>query len=180
MDTKSPQKLPHSPKPTPKVKPVPARLLPAQHPQPAIAGRKEPIWRMIWPKLKPEPLPAADPGLAIMAAVNEIASDLQHHLPSDKQLRRMFQRYGNLLAEGEGTQATEDLRAIDHYVSEQAFGYANLRRKALRQKRVSISKAAAFCVVAFTPDRKARAYINFSLTGRGHEARGAVAFEVPT
>lgn len=169
-DKKSPQSG-SAPKP-------PAKLLPmTPATQPATVGKAEPVWRLAWPKLAPQPLPAADPGPAIMAAVDQIAADLRQQLPADRQLGRMFQRYGNLLAEGEGVQATEDLRTIDHYVAEQALGYARLRRKDLRANRITITKAAAFCAVSFVPG-KVRAVVNFSLTGRGHEARGTVPIEI--
>jgi len=160
-------------------KPALTRLLPAQPPQPAIAGRKEPMWRMVWPKLQPAVAGAPDPGLVIMGAVDLIAADMRALLPSDLQLKRMFIRYGHLLNEGEGGIAASDLEAIDHYVAEQAFAYARLRRRELREKRVKISKATAFCVVTF-PERKIRAHINFSLNGRGHEARGAAIIEIAT
>lgn len=155
------------------------KLLPKSKPVPAIAGKREPFWRMVWPKLAPSVAGAPDPGLLMMGAVDLIASDMRALLPSDAQLRRMFIRYGNLLAEGEGAIAASDLEAIDHYVAEQAFGYARLRRRELREKRVKITKATAFCVVTF-PERKVRAHINFSLTGRGHEARGAAIIEITT
>jgi hypothetical protein len=154
---------------------VPAKLLPAA--QPAIAGKAEPWLRKLWPRLAPEPLPGADPGLAIMQAVDLIAADMRSLIPSDLQLRRMFQRYGHLLAEGNGVMAAEDLRSIDHYVSGLTFEYARLRRKELRALRVQISKAAAFCVVTFPAGKPPLVHINFSLTGRGHEARGAVVIE---
>ncbi|HAH11518.1 MAG TPA: hypothetical protein DCL48_15600 [Alphaproteobacteria bacterium] len=155
------------------------KLLPKSPPSPATAGKREPFWRMFWPKLAPSVAGSPDPGLLMMGAVDLIAADMRSLLPADLQLKRMFVRYGHLLSEGEGLLAADDLRSIDHYVAEQAFGYARLRRKELSQKRVKISKATAFCVVTF-PERKVRAHINFSLTGRGHEARGAAIIEITT
>jgi hypothetical protein len=145
-----------------------------QIPQPATAGKADPYWRFVWPRLAPRPLEPANPGPVVMAAVDQITADLRAHLPADQQLRRMLGRYGNLLAEGEGLIAADDLRGIDHYVAEQAYGYARLRRKELRAQRITITKAVAFTVIVFPSPGKYRAVINFSLTGRGHEARGSV------
>lgn len=158
--------------------PSAVRLLPKSTLVPAIAGKRDAIWRMLWPRRVPV-VGAPDPGLLMMGAVDLIAADMRTLLPADLHLKRMLIRYGHLLEEGEGVMAADDLNAIDHYVAEQALGYARLRRKELREKRVTISKATAFVVVAF-PERKVRAHINFSLTGRGHEARGAAIIEITT
>ena len=149
------------------------KLLPAPALQPAVAGRKDPIWRWAWPKLQPAVLGAPDPGLAIMQAVDQIAADLTAHLPTDPYLKRLFVRHEALLREGEGRIAADELRAIDHYIAQKAHGEAQLRRKELRAKGVKVSAASAMSAVTYGPDRKATARIVFSITGRGHEARSA-------
>ena len=129
---------------------------------------------MFWPKLAPAALTAPDPGVAIMAAVDQIAADLTVHLPTDPYLKRLLIRYGGLLREGEGKLATDELRAIDHYIAQKAHGEAQLRRKELRAKGVRVSAASAMSAVSFGPQGTAKARIVFSITGRGHEARGAI------
>ena len=178
MGTKSRQKLPQSQNPTNQMKPAPQRLLPVQPSQPAIAGRKEPVWRIVWPKLAPAKLAGPDPGFAIIKAVNDIAADLARELPADAYLRRLFIRHESLLREGEGVDAATELEAIDHYVAEKAMSYARLRRKNSKEAGFSVTKSAAFCVVAYNPAGKARAVITFSITGRGHEARSAVEIQI--
>lgn len=160
------------------MKPAPQRLLPVQPSQPAIAGRKEPLWRIVWPKMAPSILPAADPGIEIISAVNVIAADLARELPADGYLRRLFLRHERSLREGEGREAAIELEAIDHYVAEKAMSYARLRRKATKEAGFAVTKSAAFCVVTYNPGGKARAIITFSITGRGHEARSAVEIQI--
>lgn len=149
------------------------KLLPAPALQPAVAGRKDPIWRMAWPRLEPAALSAPDPGLAIMQAVDQIAADLTAHLPTDPYLKRLFIRHEGLIRQGDGLEAASELRAIDHYIAQKAHGEAQLRRKDLRAKGVRVSAASAMSAVTYGPDRKATARIVFSITGRGHEARSA-------
>jgi hypothetical protein len=133
---------------------------------------------MAWPKLQPAVLGAPDPGLTIMAAVDQIAKDLTEHLPTDPYLKRLLIHHDSLLRQGEGKLAADELRAIDHYIAQKAHSEAQLRKKELRAKGVKVSAASAMSAVTYGPDRKARARIVFSITGRGHEARGAIEVSI--
>jgi len=146
---------------------------------PAIAGKSEPVWRIAWPKLAPAALDAPDPGLEIMAACDAIAADLQLHLPSDPYLKRLLIRHESLIREGEGKQASEEIAAIDHYIAEQVLNYARSRRTVQKRRALTIQKSAAFAAVEYSPDRRAAvAAINFSITARGHQSRGAVRITI--
>jgi len=143
--------------------------------KPAKAGAKDPLWRLAWPKLAPATLDAPDPGLEVMAACDLIAADLKLHLPSDPYLKRLLVRHESLIREGEGKQAADEIAAIDHYIAEQVLNYARSRKTVQKRRGLSIQKSAAFAAVEYAPDRKAAvAAINFSITARGHESRGAV------
>lgn len=150
----------------------PGKLIPmTTTSQPATAGKGEPFWRIAWPRSEPGKLAQPDPGLAVMTAADQIASDLAKHLPSDPYLRRLMIRHNANLQEGEGKLAAEELRAIDHYIAEQVLNYARSRRAVEKRRALTISTSAAFAAVAYLPGGKAEAVINFSLTARGHEAR---------
>jgi hypothetical protein len=105
-DNKSPQSVAAP-------KPAPAKLLPAANAQPATAGKAQPLWRAIWPELKPRHLQGADPGLPLMAEADLVVADLKAHLPSDPYLKRLLLRHDSLLREGEGVLAQSDLAGID-------------------------------------------------------------------
>jgi len=147
--------------------------------QPAIAGRKPPFWRALWPEPVTATLRGADPGLALMAEVDSVTADLRAHMPTDPYLKRLLLRHDSLLREGEGVAAQGELVSIDHYVAEKAHSYARLRRKTW-PAGFSISRTAAFCAIAHGPDRTSRCVINFSLTARGHESRASFSLEIKT
>lgn len=155
-------------------------MLPVAAPAPA---RTQPLLARLTAALRvPGPAPAqlksANPGLDLMAEVELIRRDLVAHLPADPHLRRLLVRHEAMLREGEGASASVEATDIDGYVAEQVVRYARLRRKESRQKGFRVTSSAAFTAIEYSPDRKAVATINFSITGAGHAARGTVRIAI--
>lgn len=149
--------------------PVPARVTP-------LLNRLGAAMRVGPPRL--QQLKAANPGLDLMAEVEAIRRDLVAHLPADPHLRRLLVRHEAMLREGEGASASVEATDIDGYVAEQVVRYARLRRKESRQKGFRVTSSAAFTAIEYSPDRKAVATINFSITGAGYSARGTVRLAI--
>jgi hypothetical protein len=108
------------------------------------------------------------PGIDVMAGIDRMLAEIASTLPHDPYLRQMLVRYANMLSEGEGADAGDELGHIDTHV-------ASIAHDALRRQKVRGMAIEARVILSSAPNapprtfQRARVFLQF--TGKGHRAR---------